>query len=116
MKAQDKVLSLDAPTRGEGFVVTLTAKTGSLPLVVRKGFRNGQRRRQIVITNTDSALNLRVALARPLECPDAADDDFAILIFPKTTISLFTDSDVTVTNGNAEPIRIAIAEIFYVDP
>lgn len=110
------VYTVDAPTIAEGFVVVLSAVGGSMARVLRKGSKNGFRRRQIVVTNVSGSLNLRVNFQRPADAPDAADDDYSILVFPTTSITLFTDADVVISNGNAQSIRCAVTEVFYREP
>jgi len=75
----------------------------------------GRHRKQIVITNDDNAATrLYVAIGEP-ESVSAAGRKRAMVVFPQTSITLFTNDVITVFNGTSGQIVtfVGILESFY---
>lgn len=109
------VYTMEAPTRAEGFSCTLSSGTGSFSRFTRRGRKNGLRRKQIIVTNRgDNAIRLTVDQAA--DSPSGNDLDFAVLVYPSTNVTLYTDSDVQISNAAAVSCNISVCEIFYPEP
>jgi hypothetical protein len=115
-KETQTVYTMDPPTFAEGFSCTLTALGGAFPRFTRRGTKNGLRRRQIVISNRDNDVALRVIVNQSADAPSGADEDYAVLVFPRTNVTLFTDSTVQIVNVAGSSIPVSVCEIFYRDP
>jgi hypothetical protein len=119
MNAPPSVVVFDPPTVMKGRRYEMKSNSE----LMFKGGAVPRHRRQFIVTSygavapsTNAAIPIQIRSNGTGLTTSATepDDGLSVILWGKTSISLFTNADIVIRNGNdAAPVSVTVCEIFY---